>query len=266
MNQGASERGSKLLGLEGKAAVVTGATSGIGKETARLLAELGVNLVAVGRTFRAGSLPENAQGKVVRFEADVSDAKLAGQAVDRCVKEFGKIDILVNNAGMIKGGSILDFEQEDWDRIMAVNLGGYRNYAKAAASAMTKMKTDGRIVNVASVDGISAEPGVLAYSASKGAIIMFTRCLAIELAPFGIRVNAVAPGWVDTPMGTGVLDPDSRKLVDKRIPLGYIAPPEEIARSIVFLASDMARYMAGEVMVVDGGLTVDISIPGLKYE
>jgi 3-oxoacyl-[acyl-carrier protein] reductase len=262
----AAELGSKLLGLSGKAAVVTGATSGIGRETARLLAELGVNVVAVGRKFKPDTLPTNAPGRVTPFEADVSDVSRAEEAVKTCVGTFGRIDILVNNAGMMKGGSILDFEMEDWNRIMEVNLGGYRNYAKAAARAMTESKTEGRIVNVASVDGIAAEMGVLAYSASKGAIIMFTKCVAVELAPHRIRVNAIAPGWVDTPMGTGVLDAESRRQVDKRIPLGYIAPPEEIARSIVFLASDLARYMTGEVMVVDGGLTIDISIPGLKYE
>jgi len=261
-----SEREREMFGLYGRAAVVTGATSGIGRESARLLAELGVGVVAVGRKFKADTLPTGTPGKVIRFVADVSDAALAEEAVKTCVDSFGKIDILVNNAGMIKGGSILDFKTEDWDRIMSVNLGGYRNYARAAATAMTKAKADGRIVNVTSVDGIAAEPGVLAYSASKGAIIVFTRCLAIELAPYGIRVNAVAPGWVDTPMGTGLLDDVSRKFVDKRIPLGYIAPPEEIARSIVFLASDLARYMTGGIVVVDGGLTVDISIPGLKYE
>jgi len=257
---------STLLGLEGKAAVVTGATSGIGRETAKLLSSLGVNVVAVGRTFRPDTLPTRLRGEIVRFEADVSDEKKARDAVEVALSRFGRIDVLVNNAGMIKGGSILDYRKEDWDRIMEVNLGGYRNFARAAASAMVERKTAGKIVNVASVDGIAAEPGVLAYSASKGAIIIFTKCLAIELAQYGIRVNAVAPGWVDTPMGTGLLDESSRRLVDKRIPLGYIAPPEEIARSIVFLASEMSRYMTGEVMVVDGGLTVDISIPGLKYE
>jgi 3-oxoacyl-[acyl-carrier protein] reductase len=261
-----SGREREMLGLFGRAAVVTGATSGIGKQTVRLLAELGVNIVGVGRKFKADTLPAGTPGKAIPFQADVSDASLAEEAVKKCLDEFGRIDVLVNNAGMIKGGSILDFKAEDWNRIIDVNLGGYRNYARAAAAAMTNAKTDGRIINVTSVDGIAAEPGVLAYSASKGAIIIFTRCLAVELAPHGIRVNAVAPGWVDTPMGTGLLDDVSRKLVDKRIPLGYIAPPEEIARSIVFLASDLARYMTGEVVVVDGGLTVDISIPGLKYE
>jgi NAD(P)-dependent dehydrogenase (short-subunit alcohol dehydrogenase family) len=261
-----SNIGTELLGLEGRSAVVTGATSGIGRETTRLLSNLGTNVVAVGRTFRDDWSKWGGTGKVIKLQADVSDPSKAEEAVATCVEKFGKIDILVNNAGMIKGGSILDFKKEDWDRIMEVNLGGYRNFAKAAAIAMTKAKTDGRIVNVASVDGLEAEPGVLAYSASKGAIIMLTRCIALELAPYGIRVNAIAPGWVDTPMGTGVLDPKSRAIVDKKIPLGYIAPPEEIARSVIFLASDLARYMTGATMVADGGLTIDISIPGLTYE
>jgi NAD(P)-dependent dehydrogenase (short-subunit alcohol dehydrogenase family) len=256
---------SKPLGLAGRAAVVTGATKGIGRATAVLFAELGVNVVAVGREFKEAKSPLKTNGKIIRFEADVSDEAKAEAAIATCVREFGKVDILVNNAGMIRGGTILDFRREDWDRIMEVNLGGYRNYAKAASLAMTKSKTAGRIVNVASVDGISAEPDVLAYSASKGAIIMLTKCMAIELAPYGIRVNAIAPGWVDTAMGTGVLDPKSRRLVNRRIPLGYIAPPEEIAGSIVFLVSDMAKYITGHVMVADGGLTVDISIPGLRY-
>jgi NAD(P)-dependent dehydrogenase (short-subunit alcohol dehydrogenase family) len=261
-----SSTATELLGLKGKSAVVTGATSGIGRETTRLLSNLGTNVVAVGRTFRDDWSTWGGTGKVIKFQADVSDPTRAEEAVSTCVEKFGKIDILVNNAGMIKGGSILDFKKEDWDRIMEVNLGGYRNFAKAAAMTMTRAKTEGRIVNVASVDGLEAEPGVLAYSASKGAIMMLTRCIALELAPYGIRVNAIAPGWVDTPMGTGVLDAKSRIVVDKKIPLGYIAPPEEIARSVIFLASDLARYMTGAVMVADGGLTIDISIPGLTYE
>ena len=128
-----------------------------------------------------------------------------------------------------------------------------------------KKKMSGRIINTSSVDGIMAEPGILAYSASKGAIIIMTKCLASELAPFGITVNSIAPGWCDTVFGTGMLDADSRRLVKKRIPLGHIASTEEIARGTVFLASDLSMYMTGQTLVVDGGLTSDISIPDLKY-
>jgi NAD(P)-dependent dehydrogenase (short-subunit alcohol dehydrogenase family) len=130
---------------------------------------------------------------------------------------------------------------------------------------MVKKKTKGAIVNTSSVDGIMGEPGILAYSATKGAIIIFTKCLALELAPHGIRVNSVAPGWVDTPMGGGLLNAKARKIVNERIPLGRVAAPEEIAKAIVFLASDLASYMTASIMVVDGGQTSDISIKGLQY-
>jgi len=148
---------------------------------------------------------------------------------------------------------------------MEVNLNGYRNFAGAVASLMIKKGIKGRIVNISSVDGMMAEPGIVSYSASKGAIIVFTKCLAIELAPYDIRVNSISPGWCDTPGGTGGLNAKSRKKVISRIPLRYIAPPDEIARAIVFLASDLARYLTGSIIVVDGGLTSDISIPGLVY-
>jgi len=148
---------------------------------------------------------------------------------------------------------------------MGVNLKGYRNFARAVATLMIKKRIKGRMVNISSVDGIMAEPGILPYSASKGAIIAFTKCLAVELAPYDIRVNSIAPGWCDTPGGTGRLNAESRKRVIRKIPLRYIAPPDEIAGAIVFLVSDLARYLTGSIVVVDGGPTSDISIPGLTY-
>ena len=147
---------------------------------------------------------------------------------------------------------------------MAVNVGGYRNFARAAAQEMKKRKS-GKIINTSSIDGMMAEPGILAYSASKGAIIIMTKCMASELAPYGITVNSIAPGWCDTFFGTGMLDSSARKLVENRIPLGHIATTEEIARGTIFLASNLSGYMTGHILVVDGGLTSDISIPNLKY-
>ena len=131
--------------------------------------------------------------------------------------EFGALDILVNNAAVNKGGTILDYKPEEWERTLAVNISGCRNFARAAALEMKK-KMSGRIINTSSVDGIMAEPGILAYSASKGAIIIMTKCMALELAPFGITVNSITPGWCDTVFGTGMLDADSRRLVKKRNP------------------------------------------------
>jgi 3-oxoacyl-[acyl-carrier protein] reductase len=256
---------SNVLGLSGKTAIVTGAGRGIGQATARLLKTLGVNIVAVDRKFESATHDKTHHSKIVRLVADVADQNSPDAVVKRCVEEFGTVDILVNSAAVNLGGALLDFKDQEWDRVMAVNLKGYRNFSRAVATLMIKKKIKGRIVNISSVDGIMAEPGILSYSASKGAIIVFTKCLAIELAPYHIRVNSIAPGWCDTPGGTGRLSAKSRKKVIKKIPLRYIAPPDEIARAIAFLASDLARYLTGSIVVVDGGLTSDISIPGLTY-
>ena len=224
-----------------------------------------MGVVAVDKSFKPGLFARSSSERVVEFVADVTDYAKARESVALCIRKFGRFDILVNNAGFIRGGTIFDYKESDWDRLVAVNLGGYRNFARAAAEMMVKKKTKGAIVNTSSVDGIMGEPGILAYSATKGAIIIFTKCLALELAPHGIRVNSVAPGWVDTPMGGGLLNAKARKIVNERIPLGRVAAPEEIAKAIVFLASDLASYMTASIMVVDGGQTSDISIKGLQY-
>jgi 3-oxoacyl-[acyl-carrier protein] reductase len=250
------------MGLAGKVAIVTGAAGGIGKNTAKLLSELGARVFAIDKAFKSTS---GRKKSFVSHRADVSDPDQVRRAVNGCIDLFGTVDILVNNAGIIKGGSILNLQDEDWNKILGVNLMGYLNFARNVSAYMVKQKVKGKIVNVSSVDGLYAEPGIIAYSTSKGAIVMLTKALAIELAPFGIRVNSVAPGWVDTPMGTGVLDKKAEAKVIRRIPLGYIAPPSEIAKAIVFLASDLSSYMTGHIMVVDGGLTSDIRIPGLDY-
>ena len=256
---------TQLLGLYGKSAIVTGAGRGIGAAETNLLTKLGVDVLAVDLEF--AQLEHSGLkdiGKVVTLTADVSEYANAEKAVNDCVQQFGKLDILINNAAINIGGSILDYEAKDWERIMNVNVGGYRNFARAAAQEMKKRRF-GKIINTSSVDGIMAEPGILAYSASKGAIIIMTKCMAAELAPYGITVNSIAPGWCDTIGGTGMLDADSRNLVEKRIPLRHIAQTEEIARGTIFLASDLSVYMTGHILVVDGGLTSDISIPDLKY-
>jgi NAD(P)-dependent dehydrogenase (short-subunit alcohol dehydrogenase family) len=254
---------SELLGLAEKSAIVTGAANGIGRAETNLLSKLGVNVVAVDVEFKEG-FDSQRHGRIVTLEADVSENSSAERAVKTCMNEFSALNILVNNAAVNKGGTILDYKPEEWERTLDVNISGCRNFARAAALEMKKKKS-GRIINTSSVDGILAEPGILAYSASKGAIMIMTKCMASELAPFGITVNSIAPGWCDTVFGTGMLDIDSRRLVERRIPLRHIAQPEEIARGTVFLASDLSMYMTGHILVVDGGLTSDISIPDLKY-
>lgn len=256
---------SQILGLHGKSAIITGAARGIGGAETELLSKLGVNVLAVDLAFNAAKKSNGeSPGKIATLEADVSDYSSAEKAVSKCLDEFGQVNILVNNAAVNKGGTVLDYKSEEWDQTIRVNVEGCRNFARAAATEMKKRRS-GRIINTSSVDGMMAEPGILAYSATKGAIIIMTKCMASELAPYGITVNSIAPGWCDTPFGTGMLDTDSRKLVENKIPLGHIAQPEEIARGTVFLASDLSSYMTGHILVVDGGLTSDISIPGLKY-
>jgi NAD(P)-dependent dehydrogenase (short-subunit alcohol dehydrogenase family) len=255
---------SQLLGLTGKAGIVTGGARGIGGAEAELFSKLGVNVLAVDINFDEAK-KTGGPGRVVNLEADVSKSKSAETAVARCVQEFGRLDILVNNAAVNKGGTVLDYNENDWELTLGVNINGCRNFARAASTEMKKEKRSGRIINTSSVDGMMAEPGILAYSATKGAIIIMTKCMASELAPFGITVNSIAPGWCDTPFGTGMLDENSRRIVENRIPLRHIAQPEEIARGTIFLASDLSGYMTGHILVVDGGLTSDISIPGLAY-
>ncbi len=257
---------SSRLGLSEKSAIVTGAGGGIGSAITRALLDFGANVVGVDQKF-AEDWPgpsHKDQQHTLSLVGDVSKTETAENTLSACLKKFGKLDILVNNAGIITGGSVLNLKMEGWKRIMDVNLGGYLNFARIAALEMTK-GNQGRIVNTSSVDGIFAEPGILAYSSSKGAIIMLTKCMAIELAPHNITVNSIAPGWVDTPMGTGVLNPQQIAMVNRRIPLGHIASPDEIANAVIFLASDLSKYMTGQTIVVDGGLTSDISIPGLEY-
>jgi NAD(P)-dependent dehydrogenase (short-subunit alcohol dehydrogenase family) len=254
-----------MLGLSGKSAIVTGASRGIGFAITKALTELGVNVVGVGRKFPENWVKSFQNGKALPLQADVSKFESAEKAVEVCLDKFGKIDILVNNAGIVAGGTILDLKMEDWDRVMSTNLAGYLHFARVVAADMVNRSIDGRIVNVSSTAGIYPESGLLAYSTTKGAIITFTRSLAIDLARHHIRVNSVAPGWVDTQMGTGSLNKEQIELVKKRIPLGHIGLPYEIAGSVVFLASDLSRYMTGQTIVVDGGQTSDATIPGIVY-
>ncbi len=256
---------ANLLGISGKSAIVTGAAGGIGSSTARLLARLGANVLGVDLHFRRNQFRNVMPGKVLNFEADVSDYSQVTKAVSSCVRGFGGIDILVNCAGILKGGTILDLSFNDWKKTIDVNLVGYVNFAKRVSPVMIRNKTKGRIVNVSSAAAISAEPGNIAYCASKGGIMSLTKALAVELAPHGIRVNSIAPGWTDTSFATEYLTEKSKEAVRRRIPLRYICPPDEMARSVVFLASDMSSFMTGTNIVVDGGQLSDSTIPGVEY-
>jgi 3-oxoacyl-[acyl-carrier protein] reductase len=257
---------AEKLGLDGKRAIITGASRGIGEAVARTLVEVGVRVVGVGRTF-----PSNWEGQfknpemVSRLIGDVSDPQTAEKALKCCLDKFGGIDILVNNAGMVISADILNLDMNDWDTTMNTNVKGIIHFCRAVAPVMVRQKKGGRMVNVSSVAADFCESGLLAYSTTKGAIDSFTHSLAIDLSPYNITVNAVAPGWVNTLMGAGSLSKEKLQPVLERIPLGRVASTDEIADVVLFLCSDLSRYVTGQVVIADGGQTIQGTIKGIQY-
>jgi 3-oxoacyl-[acyl-carrier protein] reductase len=245
--------------LEGKVALVTGGGRGIGRAIVEAFAEAGATVaftykssVAAADELVAGL---NARGgKVSAYQSDASSLADATAVVESVIKEFGRLDVLVNNAGITKDTLLLRMTEEDWDRVMANNLKSVYNYTKAACRQMMGQRA-GKIVNLTSVVGITGNAGQANYAASKAGIIGFTKSIAKELGSRNIQVNAVAPGFVDTDM-TAALTADQRKVLTDLIPLKRTAKSEEIAKVVRFLASPEADYITGQVIAVDGGMTM----------
>jgi len=246
--------------LDGKIALVTGAGRGLGRAGALALTRAGANVALVSRT--RSQLEETAAAvqalghKALVATADTRNAVEVDAAVGAVVAAFGRIDILFNNAGTNIRKNVVDMPDEDWHTIMDTNLKGAFLVARAVARQMVRQGS-GTIINMSSMSAASAEPTKAVYSASKGAIALLTKGLALELAPHGIRVNAVAPGYMLTSLVKGGLDadPERKKRVLARIPLGRLGEPEEIGGALVFLASDAARYITGATIAIDGGWT-----------
>lgn len=245
--------------LDGKCALVTGASRGIGRAVALKLASEGakVALNFAGNEAAANSVRqeiEAAGGEAILVKADVADEAAVQQMVQTTADTFGRIDILVNNAGITRDGLLARMKEEDWDAVLSTNLKGVFLTTKAAAKLMMKQRA-GRIVNMASVVGVTGNAGQANYSAAKAGVIGFTKTVAKELASRGITANAVAPGFIDTDM-TSVLSDKAKEAALSGIPLGRMGTPDDIAAAVLFLVSDQASYITGQVLNVDGGMVM----------
>jgi len=248
-----------LISLENKTAIVTGSSSGIGRAISIYLAKAGASVALAAR--RVEKLEEVANEiekigqKALPIQVDVTVRQDIQKMVAETIKQFGKIDILVNNAGVLDFKNFLEIDDENWNKILSVNLRGYLWTAQAVAKEMISKK-QGKIVNIASVAGISAFPQITMYNISKAAVIMLTKSMALELGPLGINVNAIAPGIIETEMTEEMLkDPKTIQGFLSKIPLGRTGKAEDIAGAALFLSSELSNYMTGETVVVDGGWT-----------
>ena len=247
------------MALEGKVALVTGASRGIGRAIALTLAQNGAD-VAINFAGNVAAAEEVAKEitalgrKAILVQSSVADFDACQEMVNKVIAELGKIDILVNNAGITRDGLLMRMSSEDWDAVLTTNLKGVFNCTKAVIKPMMKQRS-GKIVNMASVVGETGNAGQANYAAAKAGVIGFTKTVAKEIASRGINVNAVAPGFIATDM-TNVLPDKVKEAMATGIPLGRAGQPEDIANAVLFLVSDKAAYITGQVLNVDGGMVM----------
>lgn len=243
-----------MISLNGKVALVTGSTRGIGRAIAQSLIASGARVAVVGRDLAVAEQVAEELGEARGFACDVSDPASVTMLVQAVEDAFGQLDILVNNAGITKDNLMARMKVEDWDAVLQTNLRSAFLATRAAQRGMIKRRW-GRIINVTSVVGLIGNKGQANYAASKAGLIGFTKAAAKELASRNILVNAVAPGYIQTDM-TAALTDDSRAALAAQIPLERLGDPSDIANAVAFLASDLASYITGQVLVVDGGMVM----------
>ncbi len=244
--------------LQNQVALVTGAGRGIGRAIAEVLAKEGAHVAACGLTSKnieeTCSRIQQKGGIATPFMVDVRDSASVRQTVNNIIDKEGRIDILVNNAGITKDALLLRMKDEDWDEVLSTNLRGAFYFTRAVLKFMIKNRS-GNIVNISSVMGLTGNAGQSNYSASKAGLIGLSKSVAKEVASRGVRVNAVAPGFIDTDM-TGALNEELKNEIRGRIPLGFFGAPEDIANTVVYLCSNLSRYVTGQTITVDGGMMI----------
>jgi 3-oxoacyl-[acyl-carrier protein] reductase len=244
------------MSFEGKIAIVTGAAQGIGRAIAETLARAGADVVVAdldpGRSQEAVESIGRLGRRAMNVKVNVADWDDVKAMTDQVLKAWGKIDILVNNAGITRDGLLIRMREEDWNLVLQINLHGTFHCTKAVMPSMTKQRY-GRIVNIASIVGAIGNVGQANYAASKAAVIGFTKTVAREYASRQVTVNAVAPGFIDTAMTQGLAQ-EMKETLLKQIPLGRLGAPSDVAEAVRFLASDLAGYITGQVVHVNGGM------------
>lgn len=258
-----------MLSLKGKVAIITGGNSGIGRGMAELFAQAGAKLCLVGQNEERGrsaeQMVQDAGSEGFFVKADVGNVNDIQAIIEETVRRYGKLDIMVNNAGRIRQGKVVDLSEEDWDAVIKNNLYSVFYGSKYAARQMISQGTGGRIVNVSSIHAKISEPDASSYTAAKGGIEAFTRTLASELAPYGITANILAPGAVYTEINRDMYTPAVVAALERRIPVGKIAYPKDIAHAALYMVSDESWFMTGARVCLDGGHEMDGSLPGAAF-